>query len=265
MFLNIYLFQMHDYFLILFTNSFFDIVYKYHWLQLNVVLVSTDYSFPYRLGDDPRLGFNIVDIASYIFAGEVPPNKMYELLTTKWGIPHNLAIALIDHYGGHIYDIGLKLQELEFKKEDIIPNFSDQSSNVFQCLQFDGDKKRMRELLSQIAEKGFAPLGNIKDREAEIICKYNVGGVVRKQAANVIGLPDTMWGEYEYGLIPYKQSIRLVIAKQLAAFSSCRQLSGLLSGLLLILKKGLLILMKGLLILLPRPHKYVYVDDTSRY
>ena len=186
-------------------------------LQLNVVMVSSEHAFPYRLGD-PRLGFNVGDITRFIFAGEVPPNKMYELLTIRWGIQHNLAIALIDHYGGHIYDILLKLQELKLKKEDIIPNFSDQSSNVFECLQFDGDKPRMRELLSQIAEKGFAPLRNIEDREAEIISKYNVGGLVRKDLSDVIGLPDAMWGEYEYGLIPYKQSIRLVIAKQLAAY-----------------------------------------------
>jgi hypothetical protein len=35
----------------------------------------------------------------FIFAGEVPPNKMYELLTTWWGVGHNLAVALIDLYG----------------------------------------------------------------------------------------------------------------------------------------------------------------------
>ena len=180
-----------------------------------MVLVSSEHSFPYSLGD-ARLGFNVQDISSYIFAGEVPPNKMYELLTTRWGVGHNLATALIDYYGGHIYDMHLKLIELEFHKDEIVPEFQGQSTSVQMCLEFDGDKLRMRELLSQIAEKGFAPLSNIKGKEAEIISQYNVGRVVRKQAT-VIGLPSAMWGEHKLGLIPSKQSIRQVIAMELEA------------------------------------------------
>ena len=47
----------------------------------------------------------------------------------------------------------------------------------------------MRELLTLIAEKGFAPLSKRQDREAEAISKYNVGGLVQLQGATVIGLP----------------------------------------------------------------------------
>ena len=54
----------------------------------------------------------MLDLTGFIFAGEVPPYKMYELLTTRWGVGHNLAVALIDHYGGHIYSTLLKLEEL---------------------------------------------------------------------------------------------------------------------------------------------------------
>jgi hypothetical protein len=157
----------------------------------------------------------MVDLTRYIFAGEVPPDKMYELLTTKWGIGHNLAVTLIDHYGGHIYDILLRLEALNSMGEGFVPGSQLQADSVLECLEFNGDKPHMRELLTQIAEKGFAPLSTKKDREAEVISKNNVGGLVQKDMSNVIGLPDSVWGKHMIGLIPSKQSIRLVIAKVL--------------------------------------------------
>ena len=56
-----------------------------------------------------------MDLADYIFAGEVLPDKMYELLVTKWGVGRNLATALIDHHGGNVYDKILKKEELRSK------------------------------------------------------------------------------------------------------------------------------------------------------
>ena len=56
-------------------------------------------------------GFNVEDLTDYIFAGEVPTDKMYELLVTKWGVGNNLAVAFIDYYGGHVYGILLKIEE----------------------------------------------------------------------------------------------------------------------------------------------------------
>ena len=53
-----------------------------------------------------------MDLADYIFAGEVLPDKMYELLVTKWGVGRNLATALIDHHGGNVYDKILKKEEV---------------------------------------------------------------------------------------------------------------------------------------------------------
>jgi hypothetical protein len=46
---------------------------------------------------------------------------MYELLTTQWGVRPNLAVALIDLYGGHIYDITAHLNELNEHKGTYIP------------------------------------------------------------------------------------------------------------------------------------------------
>ena len=71
---------------------------------MNVILVSSEHSFPFRLRD-PRIDFNLANMDEAIFAGEVPPNLMFELLTTRWGIAENVALALIDHYGGHVFDV----------------------------------------------------------------------------------------------------------------------------------------------------------------
>jgi hypothetical protein len=157
----------------------------------------------------------MLDLTGFIFAGEVPLSKMYELLTTRWGVGHNLAVTLIDYYGGHIYDILLKLEELNSMGDSFEPGIQMHADSVLKCLKFDGDKPHMRELLTQIAEKGFAPLSDKEDREAEIISKNNVGGQVQKDRAIVIGFPADKWGKHMIGLIPSKQSIRLVIAKVL--------------------------------------------------
>ena len=179
-----------------------------------MILLSTEHAFPDRL-KHARLEFVTADITDFIFAGEVPPSKMYELLTTRWGMGHNLAVTLIDHYGGHIYDIVSQLEYLNRQGEDFVTVSQAQTDDVQRCLDFDSDKKRMRELLTQIAKKGFAPLSKRQDREAEAISKYNVGGLVQLQGATVIGLPFDACGKHRIGLIPSKQSIRLIIAEVL--------------------------------------------------
>ena len=167
-------------------------------------------------------------LRNFVYVGEVPPDKMYELLTTKWDVGDNLATALIDHYGGHIYDVILKLNELNssfmyagtpYKPLGISEKFCAelqwQADGVMECLQFNGDHAHMRELLTQIAENGFALLKDKDDREAEVIRKHNVGGLVQRESDKVIGLSADAWGEHGIGLVPYKQSVRLVIAKVL--------------------------------------------------
>ena len=70
----------------------------------------------------------------------------------------------------------------------------------------------MRELLTQIAENGFAPVCNY--READVIAKYNVGGLV-SCGSQVIGLPSDVWRGSFHGLIPSTQGMRLLIAEVL--------------------------------------------------
>lgn len=91
----------------------------------------------------------------------------------------------------------------------------DRADGNLNCLKSDVDKSRMISLLTQIAESRFAPISDKGDPVAEVISKYNVGGLVQKEKGTVVGLTPDAWGEHKLGLVPSAQSIRLVIAKVL--------------------------------------------------
>lgn len=129
--------------------------------QLNVILVSSEHAFPFKLMN-PNLSFNINDFNAFIFAGEVSPKDMYQLLTSKWGVEDSLALALIDHYGGHVWDVYLALKRLLGDKQRFKALDSSLSDSVIQCLNWKGDREgdpeRMRETLRLLAVTGFCPI-----------------------------------------------------------------------------------------------------------
>jgi len=139
---------------------------------------------------------------------------MYKLLTTKWGVRENLALALIDHYGGHIWDTYLALNRLNSHREEFRALVPQLGQGVVKCLKWEGNKEQMKMTLCQIAESGFSPLSDQDDPIAEVISKNNVGGVVQS-GYSTVGLPFDAWGKNKIGLVPSKQSMRLAIAEVL--------------------------------------------------
>jgi len=182
---------------------------------MNVILVSSDYSFPFRL-QNPRFNFNPDDVTQVIYAGEVPPNEMLlTLLMGQWGIKSNLATALVSLYGGHVYYTFQAVIKLLALQNEFWVFDPDHSSKVIRCLNVDtADRHRMVEVLAQLAERGFAPLETADKLLAEAISLHNVGGVVKKSIAT-IGLPYELWGDSEWGVVPASQFMRLVISKVL--------------------------------------------------
>jgi hypothetical protein len=173
--------------------------------QINVILASSDYSFPYKLRD-PRLHFKTGDITKLIFCGEVPPNQMYSLLTNTWKVGPNLSMALMDHFGGHIWDTYKAVSDLAIRKEKFRPSgVWDPSApmEIAEALAMKDvnyqDRKRMNEMLIQLAQNGFVPLHDNKpllDPVARKISENNIGGVVKKGSI-IVGLPDTVWNDGE--------------------------------------------------------------------
>ena len=188
---------------------------------MNVILVSSEHAFPNRLRH-PRLSFSSNEINDYIFAGEVPPNSMYELLTYKWKMEPNLALAFIDYYGGNIFDVYKAIYRLSRDEERFCLYNTGYFNDVRSCLEWKGsdpmDRWNMRQALTQLVHTGFYVLKSRNDPIAKVISKHNVGGVV-KESGKIIGLSPDLSGvsDFETGIIPTKQSMRLVIAKVLSS------------------------------------------------
>jgi hypothetical protein len=156
---------------------------------------------------------------------------MYTLLVDRLGASHSLAVALIATYGGHIRDTVDALVSLELGKRDSTGSIAIKlnpmlTSAVNQCLEWTGsspstapaDRKRMRLVLRQLAETGFAHLRSDSDPVAEVVASSGVGGLVSSASPLIVGLDPAVWTEAHtiYGLVPSKQSMRLVIAEALA-------------------------------------------------
>ena len=180
---------------------------------------SSEHAFPFRLD---RLGFSPRNFSKLIFAGEVPPADMFALLTTRWGMGEHLAAAFLNFYGGHVYDAYNAVLELQLKKEDYQQIFpwvtSLEIDALLICLEMAGESKSdrtlMKKVLTTLATSGFSAIKS-KNKVAEMLSSYNVGGVVPR-GATVVGLPLTAFkGAYKSGLVPSKQSIRLMIAMDL--------------------------------------------------
>lgn len=156
------------------------------------------------------------DINKFIYAGEVPPDEMFKLLTQEWKLKENLALSIIDLYGGHIWDVYQALMRLRERKEDFVLFDGNLSANIANCFKSKIEKDEMIRTLRILAETGFVPLKERDDPVAEVMSLHNVGGVVTEIALN-IGLPTSVWKDgCKFGLVPASQSTRLVIAEYLA-------------------------------------------------
>jgi hypothetical protein len=183
---------------------------------MNVILVSSEHAFPFRL-EDPLLEFNLGNLNGFIYAGEVPPNKMYELLTERWQMDSDLALAIIQIFGGHIYDVYNFLKRLNNEKEMAWHLDALQSNNVMECVDWKGEDEtencRMLEALRQLATTGFYPIKKNNDPIAKVMSMNNVGGVVSK-TAKTIGLRPDVWKgtKCKFGIVASCESMRMVIA-----------------------------------------------------
>jgi hypothetical protein len=187
--------------------------------QLEVIMASSEYSYPYLLEDN---GLNMNDIKAILFAGEIPPKSMWELLVTKKigktnmpviGMGENLAHLLIASYGGHVLCISSALDQLTTKKEHfmIADALNPISENITEVLEVHPRKGLM--YLRRMAECGFAPVAKSRDPVVEMIVRSNIGGIVTRPNSKVVGLPSTIWKKnFAFGLVPTSESARNLIA-----------------------------------------------------
>jgi hypothetical protein len=142
---------------------------------------------------------------------------MLKLLVTEWKLTNKLALGLVNLYGGHLYDIYLALIRLRKLKTRFFPFDADRSANIALCFEEKIEEKLLVDTLKLLAETGFVPLRKRNDPVAELLSKNNVAGVVKKSSLNV-GLSESVWDDgdgVEFGLVPSRQSMRLLIAEYL--------------------------------------------------
>lgn len=141
--------------------------------QGNVILVSSEHAFPFGL-TRKEIGFNLNNFSGFLYAGELPPGEMLLLLEKRWGIGKHLACALVAHYGGHVWETYQALGMLcgptsQAKRVGLDPL---KSSDVQECLAWqpraDDDRARMRDVLRELAFRGFVSLLTRNDEVAEV-------------------------------------------------------------------------------------------------
>ena len=126
--------------------------------QLNVILVTSEEAYPYKLRDDLKFKLQNVD-GAVVHAGEVPPKAMRELLVNEWGVGSHLAAGLLAVNGGHVRQASNILEDLARTRDDFSADQCPQKglhAGIYNCSN-EGEKKHsgMKKLMRQLGEDGF--------------------------------------------------------------------------------------------------------------
>lgn len=182
--------------------------------RINVLLSTSDYSYPYRLQQGDF--FNTTNLTGTIFAGEVPPADMRDLLLHKWGLGQRLADVFLAYYGGHVHMASQAIYALStgldnFDCASVSPRMG--AASVGACLR---GGPAARSLLTRMALAGFAEVQDLGDPAVQLVARANVGGLVDSHAT-VVGVPFEVRtaGHAEYGMVPSAQFTRHMICKAL--------------------------------------------------
>lgn len=184
------------------------------------MLVTSDYSFPFQLLN-PKLHFQIEDIQQFIYANELSPKDIYQLLTEKWKVKYNLAKVLVELYGGQIWHIYQSLQRIEsnvirFSLYDVAI-----SENINECLDLEDNPMPMVKILRELSEKGFVIISKHNSHLVASLTHYHIAALVNARC-HLIGYPHYFSSDKEIAIIPTSQMMRMIIAKALINRSDIR-------------------------------------------
>ena len=179
-------------------------------LRASLVLISSEYAYPYRLQE---AGMNLRDIRNIIIANEIPKDEMVELMVTKWKMSQELAEEFYLYFGGDV-DVCERAVEKLIQKGDSFDPITDvfNSHGLSMC----ANNPAARKHLQNMADQGWSPVKNVdEDAAAELIAEKNVGGLLPK-TAQIFDRPKDMFkDQHEYALVPAGTLMRWKIAKAL--------------------------------------------------
>jgi hypothetical protein len=186
--------------------------------KMNALIVSSEYGYPYRLRHENF--FNTTNLTANIFAGEVPPADMRALLRDVWELGPRLSDVFLAFYGGHVHMASQALPELAaqldgFKCERVAPDGA--LGAIVAALGSSSSSAEGRgaaALLRSAAQCGFARVQQEGDASAQALARANLGGLVKAQGL-VVGLPESVRGEANFGFVPSSHFLRHLIAREL--------------------------------------------------
>lgn len=176
----------------------------------SVVLLSSDYAYPYRLAE---AGLKLEDISMVIVIPEIPEVDMIDLLVNTWGMNQDLSQEFFRYFGGHIHQSFKAVLQILADGQSFNPLSLLDCPGLASCLE----NPDSRAHLEQIVLQGFSPVKNIKsDKGAELIVEMDIGGIIR-EGTQTVGQSSNMWGDgsYDYVLIPTCTLMRLKLAARL--------------------------------------------------
>lgn len=188
---------------------------------INVLLVTSEYAYPYRLRHNDFLAPS--NLSELFIAGEVPPAPMRALLTAKWGLGPRLSDVLLAYCGGHVHmaanALNLLSQRLDaFRVEELAPE--GEAEAIARCLE--EGPSGMRQVLADLASRGFAPVAHEGSACAQALARANLGGLVSASAA-APGLPAEARSRAAYGVVAASHFTRHLIAKALHLYPPLAQ------------------------------------------
>ena len=185
--------------------------------KMQVIMASSEYDYPYLLECN---GLNLPDITAVMFAGEIPAELMWHLLTTKEkrdGRDH--VIGMCEYLANLLLLTTQAIAFLQLLQHEmpILVALNGISPNINKVLKLYPDQSL--PLFCQMAERGFAAVANPNDPIVEMIVESNIGGIVGRVKGLALGVPPTVWeGRTKYALVPTSQSAYDVLAVRVTYF-----------------------------------------------
>jgi hypothetical protein len=190
--------------------------------SMAAILTSSEHVFPYKLSQAKK-GLKLESVGKVVFAGEIPPKEMWDLLVTAKqdgnliiGMGPKLAELCLDSYGGHVWYVSQAVDLLINKQDTFKADMGGPYllyNKIAQCLE----NEERKSMLKTLAKRGFCSVGEYGNEQVKFLSEKDIGGLVN-EAGIAIGLPGTAWNETQskFGLVPTAQILRLMIATKLA-------------------------------------------------
>ena len=198
-------------------------------MLMSVVLVSSNEGLgeelPYHL---MHLGVNPHHISNTLVISEPTPRECLDLLQKKFGVGEHLSTALLDCYGGNVYQMCMLLMELPDayqREESQINIFMGPSTSISRALsawrEDGGEEAEILEVLEGLARTGFVPMSSGNNKLVRLLTKFYVCAYLTA-GAEEYQVPRELRAKRE-GLVPASHLLRVLIARKLVQIEVSEQ------------------------------------------